>query len=498
MRNGTNAQPRAFEGIMQMTATARVAAFLLATLILLVPAVWNGFPLLFYDTGAYLGRYFFDVLSPGRSAVYGLFLGAARWPDFWPAVLIQSAAAVWIVSLFLRAYDLGNRPGVLVGLIAFFTAATSLPWLTGQLMPDFLAGLAAVAVYLLVFRAQEMSRWEIGGLILLIATAASTHNATMTVLLAMLAAGIAARFIWPYLIPAVGLARTLGAIVLGVVMLFTANFAVTGKLMWTPGGTAFVFSRLVHDGIVHRFLEDNCPNPRYELCKYRVQLPHHANDFLWHQGAEGPFASIGGFDGGAEEMREIAIATLWQYPGLHVWTAMKSTLLQLVEVGTGWGIVYDVWDAYGHIENLVPKAVPAAHSALQRHNKLDFETINLLHEPIALISLALLAAMFLLAWRRPNFAGHDFGQYRTLAATFSVAILANAFVCGVLSNAHDRYGARIAWIAILFVAVAVLRTVPALRTKPVEVAAPATAAAPVAAEPALSYVRIKPDKPQRS
>jgi hypothetical protein len=29
----------------------------------------------------------------------------------------------------------------------------------------------------------------------------------------------------------------------------------------------------------------------------------------------------------------------------------------------------------------------------------------------------------------------------------------------------------------------------------VEVAAPATAAAPVAAEPALSYVRIKPDKP---
>jgi hypothetical protein len=497
MRHGTKAQQRAFEGIMQMTATARVAAFLLATVILLVPAIWNGFPLLFYDTGAYLGRYFTDVLSPGRSAVYGLFIGAARWPDFWPAVLIQSAAAVWIVSLVLRAYGLGNRPGLLVGVIAFFTVATTLPWLTGQLMPDFLAGLAAVAVYLLVFRAGQLSRWEVGGLILLIATAASTHNATMMVLLAMLAVGLAVRLLRPQLVPGIGLARTLGAVVLGVGMLFTANFAVTGKVVWTPGGTAFVFSRLVHDGIIHRFLEDNCPNPRYELCKYRAQLPHHANDFLWHQGAEGPFAQIGGFEDGADEMREIAIETLWQYPGLHVWTALKSTLLQLVEVGTGWGIVYDVWDAYGNIEKLVPNAVPAAHSALQRQAKLDFETINLVHEPVALLSLGLLGLALLLAWRRPNFAGQDFGQYRTIATTFSVAILANAFVCGVLSNAHDRYGARVAWIAILFVAVAALRALPALRTKPVEAAAPAPAAQPVApaAEPALSYVRIKPDQP---
>ena len=477
-----------------MTATVRVAAFLLATLILLVPAIWNGFPLLFYDTGAYLGRYFFDVLSPGRSAVYGLFLGAARWADFWPAVLIQSAIAVWVVSLFLRAHELGNRPGLLVGLITFFTAATSLPWLTGQLMPDFLAGLAAIAVYLLVFRAAAMSRWEMAGLILLIAAAGATHNATLLVLGAMLAAGVGVRILKASRIPVAGLARTLGAIVLGVVMLFTANFAVTGKVVWTPGGTAFVFSRLVHDGIVHRFLEDNCPNPRYELCKYRAELPHHANDFLWHQGAEGPFASIGGFEGGAQEMREIAIETLWQYPGLHIWTALKSTLLQLVEVGTGWGIVYDVWDAYGHIENLVPEAVPAAHSALQRHNQLDFEPINLVHEPVALISLGLMALMLLLAWRRPSFAGHDFAQYGPLAATFTAAVLANAFVCGVLSNPHDRYGARIAWIAVLLVAVAALRAVPALRTKPVEVAAPPLSPAPVALDPVSAQFSLQPSK----
>jgi hypothetical protein len=244
-------------------------------------------------------------------------------------------------------------------------------------------------------------------------------------------------------------------------MLLTANLAVTGRVAWTPGGTAFVFSRLVHDGIVHRFLEDNCPNPEYELCKYRAQLPHHANDFLWHQGSEGPFALIGGWEGGAEEMREIALESVRQYPGLHLATAVRATLKQLVEVGTGWGIVHDVWDAYGHIEHLTPEAVPAAHSARQRHGQLHFEAINRLHVPIAWLSLAALAAFLLAAWRRREFT--PFGQ---LGATIAVALLANAFVCGALSNPHDRYGTRMVWIATLFIAIAVARALPAFRIAP--------------------------------
>src|SRR5262249_11505814 len=52
-----------------------------------------------------------------------------------------------------------------------------------------------------------------------------------------------------------------------------------------------------------------------------------------------------------------------------------------------------------------------------------------------------------------------FGETGKLAATVMVAILANAFVCGVLSGPHDRYGARIAWIATFTAAIAVLRAV---------------------------------------
>ena len=45
-----------------------------STLILLAPAIWNRFPLLQYDTGGYLVRWFEGYLVPSRSTVFGLFL----------------------------------------------------------------------------------------------------------------------------------------------------------------------------------------------------------------------------------------------------------------------------------------------------------------------------------------------------------------------------------------------------------------------------------------
>jgi len=39
----------------------------------------------------------------------------------------------------------------------------------------------------------------------------------------------------------------------------------------------------------------------------------------------------------------------------------------------------------------------------------------------------------------------------------SLALLGNAFVCGVISGPHDRYGSRLAWIATFAVLIATLR-----------------------------------------
>jgi hypothetical protein len=43
-------------------------------LLLIAPAIWNGYPLLQYDTGGYLARWHEGYLVPSRSTVFGLYL----------------------------------------------------------------------------------------------------------------------------------------------------------------------------------------------------------------------------------------------------------------------------------------------------------------------------------------------------------------------------------------------------------------------------------------
>ena len=70
----------------------------------------------------------------------------------------------------------------------------------------------------------------------------------------------------------------------------------------------------------------------------------------------------------------------------------------------------------------------------------------------ALASMLLLAAIALAAlWRR------RIDDVELLAATVCVALLGNAFICGVISGPHDRYGARMVWIATFVVLIAAAR-----------------------------------------
>ena len=61
--------------------------------LLIAPAMWNGFPLLQYDTGGYLARWYEGTLVPSRAVVYGLMLNAGAPAAFWPVVAAQAVSA---------------------------------------------------------------------------------------------------------------------------------------------------------------------------------------------------------------------------------------------------------------------------------------------------------------------------------------------------------------------------------------------------------------------
>jgi hypothetical protein len=331
--------------------------------------------------------------------------------------------------------------------VAVLAATTSLPWIAGIVLTDIFAGTAVLALYLLLFAPAALSRRETTGLVLLVGFSAATHSATLAVLMAIVAAAALARLFLRDLLPLAALGRGAGALVLGVTMLLGANFALSGQLAWTPGGYGIVFARMMEDGIVARYLQDHCPNPKLRLCPYRSKLPSTADQFLW---AGGPFDELGGFAGLGDEMRTIVLESLVEYPAAQMETAIAASAEQLVKVANGEGVITQLWHTYGIIERYMPAVVPAMRAARQQHGEVSFRALNKVQVPVALISMLLLPVIVL--------AGRgEYGDLRLLAATVIVALLANAVVCGVLSNPHDRYGARLAWIATFAVALVPMR-----------------------------------------
>ncbi len=424
-------------------------AVMLSIALLMAPALWNGFALLQYDTGGYLARWYEGTLVVSRAVVYGLILTAGVPLAFWPVLLLQSGLTVWIVALTLRAHKLGNRPLLLTGIVALLSVISTLPFLTSILLTDIFCGLGVLALYLLLMRGETLARAERIGLIVLIAVAAATHSATLAVLMALTAAAVLLWLIDAKRMPLARIGQGVIALVLGAVLVLSADFAVAKRLAWTPGGFALSFGRMLQDGIVKKYLDRHCPDPALQLCAYKDQLPDDADVWFWGSPL---FDRLGRFNGLGPEMATIVLHSLVEYPVLQIETAAAATARQLVDVHTGEGVVTTIWHTYGIIKHYTPQLVPAMNAARQQNGGISFTGINRLHYPVALLAMALLPAILLMAWRTKLPA--NIGE---LAAAIVLALMANAFVCGALSNPHDRYGARVIWLAVFAVILALLR-----------------------------------------
>mgnify|MGYP000896396557 CR=1 FL=1 len=113
-------------------------------ILLLAPALWNGYPLLQYDTGGYLARWYETYLVPSRSTVFGLYLHLGEGLHFWPQLILQAGCTLWIIGVMLRVTGLGSRPRLYLLVVAVLAVTTSVPFLTSVLLTDIFIGLAVL------------------------------------------------------------------------------------------------------------------------------------------------------------------------------------------------------------------------------------------------------------------------------------------------------------------------------------------------------------------
>ncbi|MBS0246989.1 MAG: hypothetical protein JSR61_10240 [Proteobacteria bacterium] len=420
--------------------------------LMLIPALWNGFPLIFPDTGGYFTAPMMRELANGRSALYGLFLDTGIPFAFWTCVIAQAALMAWLFTLTLRVNGLGGRPWLALGIVALLCVATSLPWFAGQLMPDILFAALALSLYLLAYGNEQLVRWERWTLGAVIVFAMASHMAALGMAVAVIAA-LALTQATRLALPRARMTFAAGAVAAGIALCPVSNLMLTGQFAFTPGGANFLFGRLIEDGIVSRYLRDHCPDETLQLCQYRGEIQEDADSWLWWSGS--PLYKLGGWEAYEPEAKRIIAGTLADYPVSHAITAVNAAIAQFMSFETEIGID-DNQPTYAAIEQFVPRLYPAFLAARQQADRFDVSPINELHLPVAYLALALLA-LAMLFHRRLGLSP----EARALGLILFVALAANAIICGVFSHPVDRYQSRLVMLAPFAVVVIAARLIAA-------------------------------------
>ena len=425
---------------------AEAAAIPALCAMFLSAALWNGFPFVFFDTGAYILEGMGHTFVPERSAVYSLFLlYAGGRSSLWFVALAQALITAFAVTEFARAVRPRTGLWELLGIGAALCLFTSVAWHVGQIEPDCMTAVLVLALYTLAFHARDVG-WVRGALLVAVAAFATGAHPSHLGLSAGLAICIALFKIASVVLhraklPRVNVALPALSFALGLGLVLAANYSLTHKLFVSRSGSVFLMARLMGAGVVGPTLDDICPTQKLKLCAYKGRLEHTADDWLW--GEQSAFNKLGRFKGTEAESEIVVRETLHRYPWTSLGTGLFDSLRQFGMFRTGDGFSPQEWVLDPEFENFMPVQFKQYLAARQQRGLLRFVPVNVVDYPLAALSLVWLGIVLWGATKRRQW------EKCTLPAFIFLALIGNALVCGLFSGPHDRYQSRLIWLPAL-------------------------------------------------
>ncbi len=439
---------------MSNRATARhAAAYTVAVVVLCLPALWNGFPLMFDDVGGYLERWPSGTLGLGRSTIYGLLLWITRSTSFFPVVVLQALVTTFVVDRAIKVFVTTGPPRWLLPVVIAALAATSgVALFVSKTIPDAWAAPGVLAMHLLAWHAESFAKFERAVMMAIVAFAGASHMATFGVLAGL---SIVYAIVWlarrKLDLAPTGTGLAIVAAWSGLLLLLAGNTVVAGRLALPSEGDIFLLGRMVEDGMVSEILSEECPRPDWQLCVYRDALPDYQEAFIFD--SDGPLQKIGGERDprARQEIASIIARSLVRHPLAHAERAIELTATQFVDLGTGDAMEPLIaWHTRWILTRYAPALVPHFDAARQQTDSVDLSGWSeWIVEPVSIFASFALPVLAILLWRGGR------RDDAMLPALLFLALLGNAAICGVVSSPQDRYQARLAWLAELAVGLTV-------------------------------------------
>lgn len=439
-----------------------IAIVIFGTLWLILPAIWNGFPLVHTDTLSYLVSGVDLIAPPDRSMFYGLYLRVTTLHiSVWGGIICQSVLLVFLLLKLANFLFPTIQPKYLFGWLLLIGLFSSAPWFTGHISPDIFSAILFLAIIMWSFSYKESSYFEVFFLGMVISFSICVHSSNL-----IISVLITSAMIFWFIIHGVPWKVWKRFLIVMFLSIATSILLILSTNVWShygatlnPTGKVFLLARVLEDGPGLKYLKDKCGYIDYKTCAALPKLEHAreiemsgdvdaspelrnlvASAFLWGGG----LADSGGIFAVNEEAGAIIKGAILEYPSEQ----FVSLLLNLIDqmryftVGEQFNSTAKIGPINSFFESQFPSSYKSYLNSQQSNGRVSAITgyLNPIYSFIVIFS-ALTLVYYLIV--RKN---HVSTKIPMLVYGLSIFLISNALVTGGLSGVHDRYQSRVVWL----------------------------------------------------
>lgn len=423
---------------------------IISSVIICWHALYNLYPLVTSDSGAYIATALDFKVLKDRSSFYSVFLavGGLRTfsfigvrPTVWLPVLCQGILlSILIIRIYRSVFSRINLRQWLL-LIILISIGTGISWVASFIMPDIFSAILLLTTILYFFD-NKASLLLQGFYLLLICASILIHNSHFAIYPLFLVLVVIAAIIKknkPYILKC---AKLFGVSVFCWLLMCTLNYK--HGLGWTLSASSpmFLTGKLVEAGILRDFLDENCADNKYKLCAYKGAIPKqdHAYWYLWM--GDSPFNNIGGWDSSRSEhvMMLKDIFSSGKYAKAFAIKSLEHTVKQLaiISIPVEEGAHGRNSSPYRNIERYIQAEESHFLNSRQQTKRLDNTILIYVH--LCVLILSTLLAIFICL------GVHNKRQLLNIYFFIILFIICNAFVTATFANVLPRLQNRVFWI----------------------------------------------------
>ncbi len=428
------------------------------TLCIAAPALVNGFPLVYSDTGTYLASAFEGLVPADRPYWYGGFILLASFGGAWlmGVVIVQALLAALYIRATVRVWTPVEEWKVSLTFCAVAGPLTGLGWYAGQLMPDILTSIGAMAMAQLLIGQRSIAERTIHMVVIIGSAWCHSSNLLILPLVGLLLIAASHGRSWIAWRKPIG--WWIGAAVCAWGGLIVANGIVDDKPYLTRGSHVFLVGRLIDTGMLEPLLRAECPDRQWGICAHVDSLPITARQFLWWDSS--PLHEQGGWDATREEYGQVVRAS-FSTPG-RLWSHVVASISSTADQLTRWHLGHEIESRWYRDPGSPPALMVAkgpSHGsrafrcALQQGGwgELSLRWPNIGYRIVLALSIMVLAW-----WGWANTRGTGPTEAPLVVLAISTVVI-GAWVCASLSEVDPRYLARVSWLLPLAAIVVLVR-----------------------------------------